>query len=384
MTSISKTGISERIRIGIFGRVNAGKSSLLNYLTGTDTAIVSSQEGTTTDPIKKTMEITGFGPVVFVDTAGLADYTSLGDKRVRKSKIEFSKVDIVVYCLSRGDDLGLLKSLDKPVIYIAMKQDLEEGEKLLDEFKDLDPIAIDIRSLKSRDKLFNTFKKIYKKDELSLTKNLVSKNDIVVLVMPQDEAAPKDRIIKPQVMTIREIIDKGASAVCTDLENLENTLASLKKVDLVITDSKVFKEVSELVKDPIKLTSFSILFASFKGDLDYFVKSAQILDENPKNILIAEACTHPPIKEDIGTVKIPRMLREKYPGINIDFTRGDKPIDYKKYDLIIMCGSCMFNRAFVLDRVKKAKEFDTPITNYGVAIGKLKGILEKVSLPEKI
>ncbi len=216
----------------------------------------------------------------------------------------------------------------------------------------------------------------------SITKNLVKKGDMVVLVMPQDAAAPKDRIIKPQVMTIREIIDKGASAICTDLRNFENTIKSLNKIDLIITDSQAFKEVYEKKPNEVKLTSFSVLFSAFKGDLEYFVESANVLDGDIKNILIAEACSHPPIDEDIGSVKIPRLIKKTHPDINIDFARGNDPIAYEKYDLIIACGSCMFNRTHVLNRVAKAKEAGTPMTNYGIAIAKMNKILEKISLPE--
>ena len=365
MTFISKTAMSERVHIGIFGKTNAGKSTLLNYLTGTDTAIVSPIEGTTTDPIRKPMEITDFGPVVFIDTAGTSDKTALGSSRYEKTLAEIDKVDIFLYLLSPGDDLGMVKSFgDKPVIFLAMKVDIGDGKNLLKEFADKNPIGVDVRSLDSREAIFEKIKALYKKEDLSITKNLVKKGDMVVLVMPQDKAAPKDRLIKPQVMTIREIIDKGASAICTDLDNFEKTIGNLKKIDLIITDSQAFKTVHEKKPKDVKLTSFSVLFSAFKGDIDYFIESAKILDSDIKNILIAEACTHPPIDEDIGTVKIPRMLRKIHPGVNIDFVRGTDPIDYDKYDLIIACGSCMFNRTQVLNRVKKAKENLTPMNFY--------------------
>lgn len=383
MTFISKTAMSERVHIGIFGKTNAGKSTLLNYLTGTDTAIVSPIEGTTTDPIRKPMEITDFGPVVFIDTAGTSDKTALGSSRYEKTLAEIDKVDIFLYLLSPGDDLGMVKSFgDKPVIFLAMKVDIGDGKNLLKEFADKNPIGVDVRSLDSREAIFEKIKALYKKEDLSITKNLVKKGDMVVLVMPQDKAAPKDRLIKPQVMTIREIIDKGASAICTDLDNFEKTIGNLKKIDLIITDSQAFKTVHEKKPKDVKLTSFSVLFSAFKGDIDYFIESAKILDSDIKNILIAEACTHPPIDEDIGTVKIPRMLRKIHPGVNIDFVRGTDPIDYDKYDLIIACGSCMFNRTQVLNRVKKAKENLTPMTNYGIAIAKINNILDKIAIPD--
>lgn len=384
MTSISKTSLSERVYIGIFGKTNSGKSTLLNYLTGQDAAIVSPIEGTTTDPIRKAMEITDFGPVVFIDTAGTADETQLGKERYEKTLAEIDKVDVFLYVLSSGDDLEIIpKFKDKPVIYIAMKVDTGEGSQILKDFAGKNPIGVDLASTKSRDEIFSKIKALYKKEDLTITKNLVKKGDMVVLVMPQDAAAPKDRLIKPQVMTIREIIDKGASATCTDLSNFETTIKSLNKIDLIITDSQAFKEVYEKKPSDVKLTSFSVLFSAFKGDLEYFVESAQVLDGNIKNILIAEACSHPPIDEDIGSVKIPKLIKRTHPDINIDFARGNDPIAYEKYDLIIACGSCMFNRTHVLSRVAKAKEAGTPMTNYGIAIAKLNGILEKISLPDE-
>lgn len=383
MTSISKTGFSERCHIGIFGRTNAGKSTLLNYLTGLDHAIVSEKEGTTTDPIRKAMEITDFGPVVLIDTAGFADRTDLSEKRIEKSLAEIDKIDIFLYCLSEDDDLKILEKINKPVIFLAMHMDKERGEKILEEFKGKAPIPVDIRNTKARDEIFARIRKIYKKEDLSITKNLVGAHDTVVLVMPQDAASPKDRLIKPQVMTIREIIDKNATAICTNLENFEATIKSLNKIDLIITDSQVFKEVYQKKPEGVLLTSFSVLFSAFKGDINYFVRSAARLDDDIKNILIAEACTHPPIEEDIGTVKIPKLIRKTHPDVNIDFVRGNDPIDYAKYDLIITCGSCMFNRTHVLNRLAKSKEAHVPMTNYGIAIAKLSGILDKITLPDE-
>lgn len=384
VTSISKTSLSERVYIGIFGKTNSGKSTLLNYLTGQDTAIVSPIEGTTTDPIRKAMEITDFGPVVFIDTAGTADETQLGKERYEKTLAEIDKVDVFLYVLSPGDDLEIIpKFKDKPVIYLAMKIDTGDGEKILKDFAKKNPVGVDLSSTKSRDEIFSKIKALYKKEDLTITKNLVKKGDMVVLVMPQDAAAPKDRLIKPQVMTIREIIDKGASAICTDLSNFETTIKSLNKIDLIITDSQAFKEVYEKKPSDVKLTSFSVLFSAFKGDLEYFVESAQVLEGNIKNILIAEACSHPPVDEDIGSVKIPKLIKRTHPDINIDFARGNDPIAYEKYDLIIACGSCMFNRTHVLSRVEKAKEAGTAMTNYGIAIAKLNHILDKISLPDE-
>lgn len=377
---------SERLHIGIFGQTNSGKSSLLNYMTGTDTAIVSNIAGTTTDPIRKAMEITDFGPVLFIDTAGINDKTSLGEARIAKSRQVIDKCDVFIYCLSLDDDMQILTELkkkEKPIIYVASKQDLPVGSEISDKYKDLAPLKIDIRNKDDRLKIFARIKNLEKKEELTITKNLVKKGDLVVLVIPQDKAAPKGRLIKPQVMTIRELIDKKATAICCDLTSLENTLSSLnKKPDLVICDSQVFKETSEIIEEGTSLTSFSILFSAFKGDLPYFIKSVKRLDMPLRRVLIAEACTHPPIDEDIGTVKIPMMLKKKYPDLEIEFARGDSLIDYDRYDLIISCGACMFNRATMLSKVEKAKEKSIAMTNYGITIAYLKGILDKVVLPD--
>ncbi|MFO3717050.1 [FeFe] hydrogenase H-cluster maturation GTPase HydF [Anaerococcus sp. ENR1011] len=377
-----RTSNGERVHIAIFGNTNSGKSTLLNYITGQETAIVSATHGTTTDPINKPMEIHGLGPVLFIDTAGINDKTDLSDKRVAKSVGVLEKADLFLYVLSLEDDLSFvekLKEKNKPIIFIAPKQDLEIGKKIAEKFKDLKPLAINVET-DDRYKLFDKIKEIAANDgPLTLTGRLVKKADTVVLVMPQDEAAPKDRLIKPQVMTIRELIDKDAVCISTSLENFSNTLSVLKNPpDLIITDSKVFKDVYKQKPADSKLTSFSVLMSGFKGDVDYFRESVKVLDDKVENVLIAEVCTHPPIDEDIGTVKIPKMLRKKYPDINIDFARGEDFHDIEKYDLIIECGSCMFNRASVMNRVKQCKEKNIPMTNYGMTIAYLQGILDKI------
>lgn len=377
-----RTSNGERVHIAIFGNTNSGKSTLLNYITGQETAIVSATHGTTTDPINKPMEIHGLGPVLFIDTAGINDQTDLSDKRISKSVSVLEKADLFLYVLSLEDDLSFvekLKAKNKPIIFIAPKQDLEIGKQIADKFKDLKPLKVNVET-DDRYKLFDKIKKITGDEgPLTLTGRLVKKGDTVVLVMPQDEAAPKDRLIKPQVMTIRELIDKDVVCISTSLENLSTTLSVLKNPpDLIITDSKVFKDVYEQKPNESKLTSFSVLMSGFKGDVDYFRKSVKVLDKKIENVLIAEICTHPPIDEDIGTVKIPKMLRKKYPDINIDFARGEDFHDIEKYDLIIECGSCMFNRASVMNRVKQCKEKNIPMTNYGMTIAYLQGILDKI------
>ncbi len=375
---------SERVSLALLGKTNSGKSSFLNFISDQDVSIVSSQKGTTTDPIKKSMEIHDFGPVLFFDTAGFDDDTNLYEKRIEKTKKAIEKADILLYFLSIDDEIeevsGFKKKYDK-IIFIASKQDLEIGNYLVKKFKDFSPLAINIKNNDDREKFFDKIKSIYKIEDNTITKSLVKENDLVLLVIPQDAEAPKYRLIKPQVMTIREIIDKNASAVSTNLINLENTLNSFnKKPDLVITDSQYFKEVYNILDKDIKLTSFSVLFSAFKADINYYIESVKKLDQGAKKILIVEACSHPPISEDIGTVKIPKLLKKKYEDIEIDFQRGEDFENIEKYDLIIQCGACMFNKKYVMERIKQAKEKNIPMTNYGIVIAYLNGILDKITI----
>lgn len=373
---------SERLSLVLLGKTNSGKSSFLNFISDQDVSIVSSEKGTTTDPIKKSMEIHDFGPVLFFDTAGFDDDTNLYEKRILKTKKAIEKANIIIYFLSLEDsydDILNLENRYKNIIFIASKQDLDIGKKILEKFKKINPLPINLKNRNDREKFFDKIRSDFKIEDKTITKNLVKEKDLVLLVIPQDAEAPKFRLIKPQVMTIREIIDKNATAVSTNLENLENTLQTFnKKPDLVITDSQYFKEVYDILDKDIKLTSFSVLFSAFKGDIKYYVESVKKLEQGAKKILIAEACSHPPMQEDIGTVKIPKLLREKYKDIEIEFTRGEDFENIEKYDLIIQCGSCMFNRKYVMERVKKAKEKNIPMTNYGIVLAYLNGILDKI------
>lgn len=375
---------SERVSLALLGKTNSGKSSFLNFISDQDVSIVSNQKGTTTDPIKKSMEIHDFGPVLFFDTAGFDDDTNLYEKRIKKTKKAIEKADILLYFLSIDDEIEKVSAFKKKydkIIFIASKQDLEIGNDLVEKFKDFSPLAINIKNNDDREKFFDKIKSIYKIEDNTITKSLVKENDLVLLVIPQDAEAPKYRLIKPQVMTIREIIDKNASAVSTNLKNLENTLNSFnKKPDLVITDSQYFKEVYNILDKDIKLTSFSVLFSAFKADINYYIESVKKLDQGAKKILIAEACSHPPISEDIGTVKIPKLLKKRYKDIEIDFQRGEDFENIEKYDLIIQCGACMFNKKYVMERIKQAKEKNIPMTNYGIVIAYLNGILDKISI----
>lgn len=373
---------SERFSLVLLGKTNSGKSSFLNYISDQDVSIVSSQKGTTTDPIKKSMEIHDFGPVLFFDTAGFDDDTNLYEKRIEKTKKTIEKANLILYFLSMEDELDdifKLKKEYKNIIFIASKQDLDIGEKIFEKFESINPLKINLKNKKDRDKFFDKIRSDFKIEDKTITKNLVKENDLVLLVIPQDAEAPKFRLIKPQVMTIREIIDKNATAVSTNLKNLENTLNSFnKKPDLVITDSQYFKEVYNILDKDIKLTSFSVLFSAFKGDIDYYIESVKKLDEGARKILIAEACSHPPITEDIGRVKIPKLLKKNYDDIEIEFARGDDFENIEKYDLIIQCGACMFNEKYVKERIKLAKEKNIPMTNYGIVLAYLNGILEKI------
>lgn len=373
---------SERLSLVLLGKTNSGKSSFLNFISDQDVSIVSSEKGTTTDPIKKSMEIHDFGPVLFFDTAGFDDDTNLYEKRILKTKKAIEKANIIIYFLSLEDsydDILNLENRYKNIIFIASKQDLYIGKKILEKFKKINPLPINLKNRNDREKFFDKIRSDFKIEDKTITKNLVKEKDLVLLVIPQDAEAPKFRLIKPQVMTIREIIDKNATAVSTNLENLENTLQTFnKKPDLVITDSQYFKEVYDILDKDIKLTSFSVLFSAFKGDIKYYIESVKKLEQGARKILIAEACSHPPMQEDIGTVKIPKLLREKYKDIEIEFTRGEDFENIEKYDLIIQCGACMFNRKYVMERVKKAKEKNIPMTNYGIVLAYLNGILDKI------
>lgn len=373
---------SERLSLVLLGKTNSGKSSFLNFICDQDVSIVSNKKGTTTDPIKKSMEIHDFGPVLFYDTAGFDDDTSLYEKRISKTKKAIEKADVILYFLSLEDEIENLldlKNKHKNILFIASKQDLEVGKNIFEKFESLDPLLINLKKKDDREKFFDKVRSKFEIEDKTITKNLVKANDLVLLVIPQDAEAPKFRLIKPQVMTIREIIDKNATAVSTNLENLENTLNSFKrKPDLVITDSQYFKEVYNILDKDIKLTSFSVLFSAFKGDIKYYVESVKKLDQGAKKILIAEACSHPPMTEDIGTVKIPKLLKKKYKDIEIDFTRGEDFENIEKYDLIIQCGACMFNKKYVMERIKMAKEKNISMTNYGIVLAYLNGILDKI------
>ena len=398
--SLQDTPRASRLHIGIFGKRNSGKSSILNALTGQAIAVTSDTPGTTTDPVYKSMEIHGLGPVVWIDTAGYDDVGDLGALRVEKTAEALAKTDIALLLLGEMPDeadeewVSRLKASHTPIIPVVSKMDIlpsEEVKRRLDAAEAMvgaPALAISskdgtgIEALRSR--LIRALPEDF--EPVSILGDLVSSGDSVLLVMPQDIQAPKGRLILPQVQTLRELLDRKCTATCCTTDRLEATLAALKMPPkLIITDSQVFRTVYDLKPAESALTSFSVLMAGYKGDLKTFVEGAAAIDglTATSRVLIAEACTHAPMSEDIGRVKIPAMLRKRFgQGLQVDVVSGvDFPADLTPYDLIIHCGGCMFNRKYVLSRIEKARGQRVPITNYGVAIAYLNGILKDVAMP---
>lgn len=397
-TTFNETPRSDRLHIGVFGKRNSGKSSLVNALTGQETALVSDVAGTTTDPVYKAMEIHGIGPVVFIDTAGFDDEGELGKMRVEKTSQAMEKTDLALVVFTGPDMAEELEWLEKikarhtPVVPVLNKSDLmteEEAVALAAEIGKACGVQPVLASAKEgagvgeiRSRMIRSLPEDY--DARSITGSVVQTGDLVLLVMPQDIQAPKGRLILPQVQTIRDLLDKKCLVMSVTTDKLQEALAALARPPkLIITDSQVFKAVYEKKPAESLLTSFSVLFADYKGDIDYYVKSAsaiETLTEDSK-VLIAEACTHAPLSEDIGREKIPKLLRKKVgPGLTVDLVAGtDFPKDLTPYQLVIQCGACMFNRKYVLSRVEQAMAQGVPMSNYGVVIAYLNGILDKIS-----
>jgi len=386
------------MHIALFGRRNVGKSSLINALTGQQVAIVSDVAGTTTDPVMKSMEILPLGPCVIIDTAGFDDNGKVGDLRTDRTREVIKQTDIAILvtdCTLLEDEIrwaSLLKQANVPYIAVFNKVDLlnEVPTTLLaDMAKRLgcDVLPVSAANGTGLDLLRQAMAGLIpEEDKQSLTGNLAGKGDTVLLVMPQDPQAPKGRLILPQVQTLRDLMDKGCIAICCTTEGIDRTLASLREPPhLIITDSQVFDIVEKKKPEGSLLTSFSVLMAAHKGDIRFFVRSAMAIDRltEQSRVLIAEACTHAPLAEDIGREKIPRMLRQRVgQGLTVDIVAGkDFPEDVTSYDLVIHCGGCMFNRKFMLSRLEQCQRQGTPMTNYGITIAHLKGILNKVSLP---
>lgn len=398
--SIMDTPRANRLHIGLFGRRNSGKSTLLNALTGQQVATVSAVPGTTTDPVYKAIELRGIGPVVFIDTAGFDDEGELGELRVEKTSEALKSTDIALVLFHDSDmtaELAWVKRLQAagtPVIAVVSQVDrLENGGVELAarvlQHSGLMPFLTSGRDKIGLAELEHEFIRCLPEsyEAASITGNLAGKGDTVLLVMPQDIEAPKGRLILPQVQTLRELLDKKCHVMSCTTDEMAATLADLREPPhLIITDSQAFRAVHALKPAASLLTSFSILFARYKGDIAYFMESAKKLTELKKDahIIIAEACTHRPLAEDIGRVKLPRLLRKKLgDGLNIEVVAGrDFPADLAGIDFVIHCGACMFNRKYVLSRVAECRAAGVPMSNYGVTIAALLGILDDVTVPE--
>lgn len=390
---MQSTPSSERVHISIFGRCNAGKSTLVNRLTGQDVAIVSPIAGTTTDPVQKPMEINGLGAAIIIDTPGLDDNTLLGGERVARSNKVLDRTDIAIILLSEGDYTSELRLMEEcrvreiPVV-VALSHsdriaDLDGALKRAEEAVGQSVIAISALTGEGVEELTKAIVAIRPAEERYITEGFCKAGDRVLLVMPQDKSAPKGRLIQPQVQTIRELLDRGCIPICCTPDRMAEALATLvTPPELIITDSQAFNEVYSLKPEASTLTSFSILFARYKGDIRLFTEGVKALKRlSPTSrILIAEACTHTPQNEDIGRVKLPRLLRKKFgESLNIDIVGGaDYPEDLTPYDMVIHCGACMFNRKHVLSRIERARKQGVAITNYGVILAALTGILERV------
>ena len=395
--SLTNTPSGNRLHIGIFGKRNSGKSSLLNAITGQEIALVSEVKGTTTDPVSKAIEIHPIGPCLLIDTAGFDDTGDLGSMRIEKTKAVLDKTDIAVMVFTdmemepEAQWIAILKKRNIPMLAVVNQVDrIEQAQEIkrqIEQRFSLTPLLVSAKEKTGISQIKNEILRLMPPDfeAQSLTGSLVQPEDIVLLVMPQDKQAPKGRLILPQVQTIRDLLDNHCVVMCVTTEQLPTALQALAKPPkLIITDSQVFAQVYPLKPAETLLTSFSILLAAYKGDLSAFVKGADALDSLTDNshVLIAEACTHAPLQEDIGRVKIPNMLRKKYGDhLQVTVVSGSQfPNDLSEYQLIIHCGACMFNRKHVLTRVEQAEQQGVPITNYGVAIAKLTGILDKISM----
>ena len=389
-----------RLHIGIFGRANVGKSTLINALTNQYTAITSPQAGTTTDPVEKSMELLPIGPVTIIDTAGLDDNTELAKQRIEKTLEIIPRCDVaVIVCDYRGwgvfeTDLCIRLNESKvPVIAVVNKLDVKAiSQKNFNKIKEFcsDPILTSLeQDVKQGENITSILKEqIVKNIPEDFTANqtvigdLIAEGDTVVLVTPIDKEAPKGRLILPQVQVLRDILDNNAKAIVVKENQLQSALANLySPPKLVVTDSQVFEEVSRLVPSYIPLTSFSILFARLKGDLGSFVNGVGVLALAPSGtkILIAESCTHHPIEDDIARVKIPNWIKRKTgKDFVFEYVRGhDFPKDLTPYKLVIHCGGCMTNRREILSRVYRATSQNVAITNYGVVIAYCTGILDR-------
>ncbi len=385
---LNEVSSGERIHIGFFGMRNAGKSSLVNAFTGQNLSVVSDVKGTTTDPVRKAMELLPLGPVLIIDTPGIDDEGALGEMRVQKAKEILSKTDIaILVCdairgISDADEELIKIFSEKKIPYVIAynKSDLLEKEKESSN----NTVYVSAVTGENIELLKNTVASLTKKKEEKkyIVSDLINEGDVVVLVTPIDESAPKGRLILPQQQTIRDILDKGGIALTVQTNQLEPALESLKeKPRIVITDSQAFGKVSDIVPEDIPLTSFSILFARYKGELKSLVDGADALEKlsDGDKVLISEGCTHHRQCNDIGTVKMPGWIK-KYTGkdITFEFTSGGEfPEDLSAYALVVHCGGCMLNEREMKSRQEKAISEAVPMVNYGMAIAKMNGILKR-------
>lgn len=391
MSGLQETPAAQRLHIALYGRRNAGKSSLINALTGQQVALVSPVAGTTADPVKKAMELHPIGPVLFIDTAGYDDEGELGQLRVEATRDTLTRADVALLVIAGApsqEDLQWaqqLKEQNTPFLVVQTKGDLAAPAQLPPDLAER-AVAVSAATGEGIEALRAALTALVPEDfgRQDLTRGLCSAGDVVLLVMPQDIQAPKGRLILPQVRTIRHLLDLKCTVVSTTADGLDGALAALSAPPkLIITDSQCFPLVAAKKPGESLLTSFSILMAADKGDIDAFAQGAKAIGTLTQHsrVLIAEGCTHAPLEEDIGRVKIPNLLRKRVgQGLQVDVVAGnDFPHDLTGYDLVIHCGGCMFNRAYVLSRLAQAQGQGVPMTNYGVAIAYLTGILNQVS-----
>lgn len=392
--NLNETPRANRLHIAFFGRRNAGKSSLINALAGQEVALVSKEPGTTTDPVYKSMELLPLGPVALVDTAGLDDEGMLGELRVRKTKEVMDKTDLAVLVVSDRGDYSLEKEWigelqDRKVKIIGVHNDKSNGLDIPELEKEL-PLRFIRVNAEKREGIDSLKEFIINEaptdfEMPTIVGDLVKPGDLVMLVAPQDIQAPKGRLILPEMQVTRDLLDNGAFVYSVQDGALPEALAKLRKMpDLVITDSQVFKKVNEILPEDVRLTSFSVLMARYKGDIDQLIAGARFIENlRPGDkVLISEACTHHPLKNDIAREKIPKWL-QSYVGGQLDIhisTGQDFPADLDSYRLVIHCGGCMLNRKQMLSRIMRAKAKGVPITNYGVAIAYLNKMLDRVTI----
>ncbi len=388
MNNLNQTPNANRLHIAIFGKTNAGKSSVINAICNQDIALVSEIKGTTTDPVYKAMELLPIGPVLFIDTPGIDDTSKLGEQRIKKTNEVIAKTDLAIFVIKCGDfDLEeeekYIKKLgDTPLIiaYNSFEEDISSCEGSFLEKS----VVINAKTKKGIDDLKNLIiENVTEYEHQSITQDLINKGDVVMLVMPQDVQAPKGRLILPQVQVIRDLLDNDAKVVCVKTGDAKAMLGELKEApSLVITDSQVFKQINEMLDKNIPLTSFSMLMAKYKGDIHTLVAGAKAI-ANLKvgdKVLIVESCTHHAKKGDIAREKLPGWL-ENYVGGKLEIHNvagNDFAVDVNAYKLVIHCGGCMINRKNMLSKIDICKENNVPITNFGVAIAFLNSMLDRV------